>query len=231
MLLAFRPSASVHLKRFSNSGIPIITGMELVAATPAGVAGMRKKSGMRATSVSMSRIEQLLRSHNPAAFILSETYLTTIPGIHLMVELMMKYPAIPVLMEVNRNTTKTAAEHLLRVGVSGLYIRKEPRWFGTWTGLSDALPLQRGSAQEMRNLREQIDHIDVQLINLLLKRDEITARLGHIKVHHKQTIFQSGRWKAIDDQVRQASGSDKYLLLHEVFALIHAHAIAQQAKL
>jgi chorismate mutase len=91
---------------------------------------------------------------------------------------------------------------------------------------SDSLPF----GKRMSALRDGVDEIDSQLLELISDRMELVREMGRLKSEQKVSTLQPHRWQAIlEDRVRRGTGLD----LTEDFVLqlmqsIHEEAIRQQ---
>ncbi len=91
----------------------------------------------------------------------------------------------------------------------------------------DEAPVQN----ELQYLRERIDHIDNELINLLSDRMSIAREIGSFKKEHNMTILQLKRWNEIINRSMKKANNVR---LSEVFILkliraIHDESIEQQS--
>jgi len=83
----------------------------------------------------------------------------------------------------------------------------------------------------LETLREQIDSIDKQIIELLAQRMSAVEKIGAFKSKNKVTIFQLRRWeKIISSRVEQGAklGLSKYFI-KELLQLVHKESIQKQA--
>ncbi|QHI70016.1 bifunctional 3-deoxy-7-phosphoheptulonate synthase/chorismate mutase type II [Tichowtungia aerotolerans] len=84
--------------------------------------------------------------------------------------------------------------------------------------------------QRLHELREQVDGLDSQLLDVLSKRMDIVRKMGEIKTAQNVSTFQPGRWKEIvEDRVRKGAGlelSEDFIL--QVMQSIHEESIRQQ---
>ena len=91
----------------------------------------------------------------------------------------------------------------------------------------DEAPVQN----ELQYLREKIDHIDNELINLLSDRMTIAREIGSFKKEHNMTILQLKRWNEIINRSMKKANNVR---LSEAFILkliraIHDESIEQQS--
>lgn len=86
--------------------------------------------------------------------------------------------------------------------------------------------------ERLEELRKEIDQLDHQLIDILLKRLEVVRKIGPVKYQNQATIFQMKRWfKVLENRKDQAKslGLDEEII-HELFQLIHKYSIDEQIK-
>jgi chorismate mutase len=82
----------------------------------------------------------------------------------------------------------------------------------------------------LEELREQIDNIDMELLNVLSKRMEIARLIGKYKKENFITILQPERWAEIV-RTRTYNGQIKDLtaeFIHKIFEFIHQESIHHQ---
>ena len=82
-------------------------------------------------------------------------------------------------------------------------------------------------------LREDIDSIDNDIINLLAKRMEKVKKIGHYKQKSNVAVFQPDRWNEILKS-RMELGRDKNLsssFIEKLYQLVHEESFNQQEKI
>lgn len=90
---------------------------------------------------------------------------------------------------------------------------------------------------ELRVLREQLDEIDDQLIRLLLKRFDLTANVGILKMKYNKEIIDSSREIAIINKIEEqvkgllnTQNNEEALYIVEVYKEIMKQSKMQQGK-
>ena len=87
--------------------------------------------------------------------------------------------------------------------------------------------------RDLAGLRDEIDDIDSELLQLLARRMEVSARIGEYKKRNNVTVVQMDRWKKIlADHV--ATGEEmglSPLLINKVFEAIHQASIERQGRI
>jgi chorismate mutase len=87
--------------------------------------------------------------------------------------------------------------------------------------------------RDLAGLRNEIDDIDSELLQLLARRMEVSARIGEYKKQNNVTVVQMDRWKKILAE-HVATGGDLGLtpeLVNEVFEAIHQASIERQSRI
>ncbi|HSJ69318.1 MAG TPA: chorismate mutase [Anditalea sp.] len=86
--------------------------------------------------------------------------------------------------------------------------------------------------QKLNDLRQAVDHLDDQLLDLLQERFTIIDQIGHYKRENHLTVFQPGRWKEVMES-RTQKGVDKNLsqkFMKELLYTIHEESVKRQEK-
>ena len=89
-----------------------------------------------------------------------------------------------------------------------------------------------GVERDLAGLRGEIDDIDAELLQLLARRMEVSARIGEYK-QNNVTVVQMDRWKQVLDGL-MATGQELGLspiLINKVFEAIHQASIDRQARI
>jgi len=85
---------------------------------------------------------------------------------------------------------------------------------------------------ELDELRDQIDSVDREIIEIIARRMNIAKAIGTYKKDNNITILQSKRWDEIAND-RQTQGTSKGLtedFMTELYRSIHKESIRQQSK-
>ena len=86
---------------------------------------------------------------------------------------------------------------------------------------------------DLAELRGEIDDIDSEILQLIARRMEVSARIGAYKKRNNVTVVQMDRWKKILSD-HMAAGEDLGLspeLIAEVFEAIHQASIRRQSQI
>ena len=82
----------------------------------------------------------------------------------------------------------------------------------------------------LKELREQIDHVDKELFEILAQRMDIVEKMGLYKKKNNVTVFQKDRWQEISDtrnQWAEELGLNTEFTW-DLFKLIHDASIRRQ---
>lgn len=85
---------------------------------------------------------------------------------------------------------------------------------------------------ELRLLREQIDHLDSRLLQLLAARFDVAREIARVKVEGNLAVFQPKRWDALL-QHHMSTGQELGLgaeFVKDVFETIHAESVRVQEE-
>ncbi|NNJ70248.1 MAG: 3-deoxy-7-phosphoheptulonate synthase [Kiritimatiellales bacterium] len=175
------------------------------------------------------------------------------PAWKIPIELMRRMPDLPILCDPSHICGKaglvpTIAQEAMDLLFDGLMVEVHP---DPPHALSDAAQqltpeqflsmidhLERPSeksndatfANHLSKLRENVDDIDSQMLELLGKRMEVVREMGRLKTQQNVSTLQPGRWKEIlADRVRKGIGldlSEEFVL--QIMQSIHEEAILQQ---
>lgn len=83
---------------------------------------------------------------------------------------------------------------------------------------------------QLEELREQIDHLDQELYEILSERMHLVDQIGYYKRDHNVTVFQKVRWKEISESRAlwaRRLGLDAEFM-DELFKMIHQASIRRQ---
>ncbi|MEX0883929.1 MAG: chorismate mutase, partial [Cyclobacteriaceae bacterium] len=87
-------------------------------------------------------------------------------------------------------------------------------------------------SEKLKDLRNAVDHLDDQLLDLLSERFSLIDQIGTHKREHNLTVFQADRWKQVMDS-RTQKGVAKNLsekFMKELLYCIHEESVKRQEK-
>jgi chorismate mutase len=89
------------------------------------------------------------------------------------------------------------------------------------------------SPEQLQELRNLIDKLDTDLINVLFLRSDVSKRIGEYKKANKLDIFQADRWnQMVENRMRVANetGLDEGFV-KAIFDAIHQHSMGVQNEI
>lgn len=204
--------------------------------------------------ISQSGINKIAAIHR-GFFPFEKTSLRNIPKWEIAIELMTRYPNLPMLCDPSHisghtNYIKDISQKALDLTFDGLMIESH---ISPTEALSDKM--QQLKPDELRDLlnslhfrqtsindieiidkletfRSKIDSIDYQLLELLIQRMKVVEEIGLYKSHNNISILQLRRWKEIiETRVEQGLklGLDNDFI-KQVLQLIHDESIRKQTE-
>jgi len=178
------------------------------------------------------------------------------PMWQLAIEMKRRFRELPMICDPshicgNRQMLAEVAQQSINLDFSGLMIESHITPDKAWSDAEqqitpDELKLilsnlmwRKGSSTEvlsnplLQKLREQMDQLDDELINLLSHRMKLADEMGDVKRQQNITILQTERWDAI---LHRAISKAKLLGLSEDFVIkyfeaVHMESISHQNKI
>jgi chorismate mutase len=171
------------------------------------------------------------------------------------IELKRSMPELPIICDPShisgrRKYIPEIARKALNLGFEGLMIETHPQPDAAWSDaaqqltpdafkeLLSHLKWRRHSTdnpsykEQVSLLRNAIDEADVQLLQVLADRMELSKRIGMLKQENNIAFYQHNRWNNIIEQVQQNAGklhlNDEFVL--KLFSLIHLESIDIQGE-
>jgi chorismate mutase len=166
------------------------------------------------------------------------------------------FPQYPMICDPshicgNRHALSTIAQKSVDLDFDGLMIEVHPDPDRAWSdaeqqltpdAFSDLLQklvwrsaqFKEGQLPEsLLNIREQIDHIDDELLMLLAERMKLADRIGLLKKEHQITILQTERWNAMlermTSQAKRLGLTDEFIKRY--FDAVHLESIHHQNQI
>ncbi|MDD3892791.1 MAG: bifunctional 3-deoxy-7-phosphoheptulonate synthase/chorismate mutase type II [Bacteroidales bacterium] len=97
----------------------------------------------------------------------------------------------------------------------------------------NVLPATEDSADILESLREKIDSLDLQLLELLSQRMEVIKKIGDYKLDNNVAIIQLRRWELMINrrvELGEKLGLDKEYV-KDLLRLVHKESIRKQAQI
>ncbi len=176
------------------------------------------------------------------------------PNWAIPIELKRRYPAIPIYCDIshicgNRSLLADIAQRALDLDLDGLMVETHPN---PNIALSDAkqqitptalkeliegLHIRKGVRNDSANakiehLRQIMDSVDAEIVDLLAKRKNLGKELGEIKIENNMPIYQPERWRDIVESRTEWGQTHQFSdeFIKRVFELIHEDSIKRQMK-
>ena len=183
-----------------------------------------------------------------------KTNLRNIPKWEIPIELKTRYNNLPIIGDPSHISGTT--EYIKDIAQKGLDLNFDGLMIETHTNPKEALSdaKQQLTPSELNNLisnlhfrtdstvtniaeiellREQIDSVDNQMLELLAKRMDIIEKIGNYKKKNDIAVFQLRRWEKIIS-TREDFGNNLGLdkeFIKKILQLIHKESIMRQNKL
>lgn len=178
------------------------------------------------------------------------------PSWQIAIELKSKFPSLPLICDPshiagNRDMIYEVSQKALDLDYDGLIIETHPNpelalsdadQQVSLEGLSKIIDQLRFAKKysndalfisQLEQLREKIDHIDQELIEVLSIRKQLIEKIGDYKKENNVTVFQLERWNEILNS-RTTWGNGKNLttaFIQEIYRAIHDESIRIQTEI
>jgi len=185
-----------------------------------------------------------------------DTKYRNVPRWQIAIELKRQLPDIQIIVDNshicgNRHMLQTVAQQAFDLNYDGLMTEVHPDPDKAWSDaeqqitpdvfkkMMDELILRAPTSNDpeylenIDHLRNEIDEIDEELINILGNRMKIAQKIGSYKKRNNIAILQTDRWSEILDKA-VAKGSKKGLsneFIESILRAIHDESISHQEKI
>lgn len=173
------------------------------------------------------------------------------PRWEIPIELHRKNPNIPIITDIShicgcREILKSTAQKALDLATNGLMIESHCKPEMALTdaeqqitpddlkSMIDSLVIHKTKSNNadflLQELRNQIDNIDEELLQLLARRSDISSKIGVIKKENNLAVLQLDRWNSIlSNHIEKGKLLGlKESLVKEIFEAIHKDSIDRQ---
>ena len=173
------------------------------------------------------------------------------PRWEIPIELHRKNPNIPIITDIShicgcREILKSTAQKALDLATNGLMIESHCKPELALTdaeqqitpddlkSMIDSLVIHKTKSNNadflLQELRNQIDNIDEELLQLLARRSDISSKIGVIKKENNLAVLQLDRWNSIlSNHIEKGKLLGlKESLVKEIFEAIHKDSIDRQ---
>jgi len=165
------------------------------------------------------------------------------PQWQLAIDFMSKQPDIPMICDPshicgNRHMLAAVSQKAVDLNYDGLMIESHRDPDNAWSDAKQQITPQTlhdmiTTQKSLDFLRQDINEIDTDLINLLGKRMEIARQIGVYKKENNITILQKKRWEEIvaKSQEQGKSNGLSTNFINKLLRSIHDESIDQQEKI
>ena len=174
------------------------------------------------------------------------------PQWHIPIELRLRFPEMPIICDPShiggrRELIAPLSQEAFDMGFDGLIIESHCNPDCAWSDAAQQLTPEilnfilhtlviRDSKQSTENLtllRQQIDRIDRELLEVLAKRMQVSRDIGRYKKKHRMSVVQAGRYNDVirtrlNHGVEMGMGAE---FLKTVLLAIHDESVRQQIEI
>ncbi|MDU1905566.1 MAG: bifunctional 3-deoxy-7-phosphoheptulonate synthase/chorismate mutase type II [Dysgonomonas sp.] len=172
-----------------------------------------------------------------------------LPQWHIPIELKRRFPDLPIICDPShiggkRDLIEPLSQQAMDLGYEGLIIETHCDPDNAWSDASQQVTPARlkeilgdliirdkkQSTEDLSKLRQQIDELDTQLLELLAKRMRVSCEIGTFKKEHGMTIVQTDRYdeiltKRINQAIDMKMDPD---FMRTILEAIHEESVRQQ---
>ena len=173
------------------------------------------------------------------------------PQWHIPIELRLRIPNLPIINDPShiggrRELIASLAQQALDMGFDGLIIESHCNPDEAWSDAAQQLTpevldyilktlvvrAEKQSTENLQLLRQQIDRIDTDLLEILAKRMEVAREIGRYKKEHRMPVVQAARYNDVI-RTRVENGSAMQMdpdFLKTILLAIHDESVRQQIE-
>lgn len=173
------------------------------------------------------------------------------PQWHIPIELRLRYPSLPIICDPShiggkRELIAPLAQEAFDMGFNGLIVESHCNPDEAWSDAAQQLTPEilnfilhtlviRSAKQTTENLsllRQQIDKIDNELLEVLSKRMRISREIGRYKKEHRMPVLQANRYNDVI-RTRLQLGEEMSMspeFLKTILLAIHEESVRQQIE-
>lgn len=174
------------------------------------------------------------------------------PQWHIPIELRLRFPEMPIICDPShiggrRELIAPLSQEAFDMGFDGLIIESHCNPDCAWSDAAQQLTPEilnfilhtlvirdsRQSTENLTLLRQQIDRIDRELLEVLAKRMQVSRDIGRYKKEHRMSVVQAGRYNDVirtrlNHGVEMGMGAE---FLKTVLLAIHDESVRQQIEI
>jgi chorismate mutase len=174
----------------------------------------------------------------------------------MVIELRRSAPALPIFTDPShiagrRELIHPVSQRAMDLGLDGLVVETHPNPDQAWSDASqqvtperfleilDLLRVRQAATddavfnQSLEELREQIDQVDHDILDVLAHRMRIVEQIAEAKQASNVTTLQVNRWKALlEDRIARAAGLGlDGTYIKAIYEEIHRESVRRQSEL
>ncbi len=175
-----------------------------------------------------------------------------VPQWNVPIELRLRFPNMPIIVDPShiggkRELIAPLSQQALDMGFNGLIIESHCDPDAAWSDAKQQLTpevlnfilhtlvirAEKETTENLTLLRQQIDRIDNELLEILAKRMEVSREIGRYKKLHRMPVVQANRYNdviATRVQAGQAMQMDKDFM-KTILLAIHDESVRQQIEI
>lgn len=173
------------------------------------------------------------------------------PQWHIPVELRLRYPSLPIICDPShiggkRELIAPLSQQAFDMGFNGLIIESHCDPDCAWSDAAQQVTPEilnlilntlvirdtRQTTENLTLLRQKIDHIDNELLEILSKRMAVSREIGRYKKEHRMPVVQAGRYNDVI-RTRVSLGEEMGMspdFMRTVLLAIHDESVRQQVE-
>ena len=173
------------------------------------------------------------------------------PQWHIPIELRLRFPSLPIIVDPShiggkRELIAPLSQQALDMGFNGLIIESHCDPDCAWSDAAQQITPeilnfilntlvvrdQKQTTENLTLLRQQIDQIDNELLEVLSKRMRVSRQIGQYKKEHRMSAVQAGRYNDIM-RTRVKLGEEMGMsadFMKTILLAIHDESVRQQIE-
>ncbi|MDE6324233.1 MAG: bifunctional 3-deoxy-7-phosphoheptulonate synthase/chorismate mutase type II [Paramuribaculum sp.] len=174
------------------------------------------------------------------------------PEWHIPIELRLRYPSLPIICDPShiggkRELIAPLSQQAMDMGFNGLIVETHCDPDCAWSDAAQQITPEilnfilgtlvvrnsRQSTESLQLLRQKIDGIDNDLLEILSKRMAVCREIGRYKREHRMSVIQAGRYNDVI-RSRVKLGEEMGMgaeFLRTVLLAIHDESVRQQIEI
>lgn len=175
-----------------------------------------------------------------------------VPQWHIPIELRLRFPELPIICDPShiggrRELIAPLSQEAFDMGFDGLIIESHCTPDNAWSDAAQQITPEvlnlilntlviRDTHQSTENLsllRQQIDRVDRELLDVLARRMEVSRQIGRYKKEHSMPVVQAGRYNDVM-RTRVSQGVEMHMgaeFMKTILLAIHDESVRQQIEI